>query len=418
LEQTQNKKFITLSELNNQIKVGLKGLFPKPFWVIAEIVKVFRHGNGQVYIDFVDKDLQNKEQIIKGTLWSNGVRIISGFQNETGIKFDTGINILFLAEVELYHSEVRLTINEIDSSYSIGEKETEKQLIIKRITEEGLLDLNKNLDFPTVPQRIAVISSETAAGYGDFTKHIKNNLYDYSIKYDLFSAIMQGEKSVGTIINRLNEIKIKDKSYDAIVIIRGGGQIMDLSCFDNYDLAKNIAESPIPVLTGIGHERDQSIIDLVAYKNFKNPTDVAQFLISKFSEFDNRIKKSIIEITNQSEKKLNSEINRLNNFSGQIKINTLNIISKKETTLEKYSTNISLLLYEQIRNEGSNIEKLAQSVHDLDPINTLKRGYSITYFNGSIIRDFNKLNVDDIVETHTYNGKLTSKIKNIEAKNY
>lgn len=274
----------TLLELNNSIRNALQDAFPETVWVVAEISEMKENRTGHCYLELIEKDDLSDEikARARANIWSYSWRMIKPyFETTTGQVFTQGIKVLVLTSVEFHPSfGLSLNIKDIDPTYTIGDLVRRRREIVRQLVEAGVMQMNKELELPLVPQRIAVISSATAAGYQDFTSHLEDNTHGFYFYHELFEAFMQGSEAVPSILNALNQIFEQEEQFDAVVIIRGGGATADMSCFDNFDLAYTVAQFPLPVITGIGHEKDDTIIDLVAHTRLKTPTAVAEFFIS------------------------------------------------------------------------------------------------------------------------------------------
>jgi exodeoxyribonuclease VII large subunit len=274
----------TLLELNNSIRNALQDAFPETIWVVAEISEMKENRTGHCYLELIEKDDLSDEikARARATIWSYSWRMIKPyFETTTGQPFTHGIKILAQVSVEFHPSYgLSLNIKDIDPTYTIGDLVRRRREIVRQLVEAGVMQMNKELELPMVPQRIAVISSATAAGYQDFATHLEDNTHGFYFYHELFEAFMQGSEAVPSILNALNQIFEQEEQFDAVVIIRGGGATADMSCFDNFDLAYTVAQFPLPIITGIGHEKDDTIIDLVAHTRMKTPTAVAEFFIS------------------------------------------------------------------------------------------------------------------------------------------
>ena len=279
MAQVRHSEPISLYELNRQIKSVIKNATEPAYWVFAEISELKINVSGHCYIELVEKDekTENLKARSRATIWSSTFRMVSSyFESSAGINLSPGIKIMVRVTVD-FHELYGLSLNiiDIEPSYTVGELARKKQEIINRLIQEGVFDMNRELEFPRLPKRIAVISSETAAGYGDFTDQLLNNEYDFQFHLKLFPAYMQGEDAENSIIHALEDIHRYENFFDVVVIIRGGGSQADLSCFNNYRLALHVVQFPLPILTGIGHEQDETIVDLVAHSQLKTPTAVA-----------------------------------------------------------------------------------------------------------------------------------------------
>ena len=430
----------TLSELNTSIKTTLELAFPESVWVVAEISEIRCNTKGHCYLELVEREEEETIAQIRANIWAYTFRsIASKFEKATGESLKQGMKVLLQVNVT-FHEVYGLSLNikDIDPTYSLGELARKKREIIDRLTKEGLLQLNKQIPLPLVPQRIAVISSVTAAGYGDFINHINDNPYGYKIFHTLYQSSMQGQEAEASIIAALSKIKEYRDIYDAVVIVRGGGSQIDLSCFDTYGLAVEVAKFPLPVITGIGHERDDTIVDIVAHTKLKTPTAVAEFLLSGMSSFEERLlnaQRTLIHLIEESMKEENHRFHYLvqqfrhivrDRFSGEM--NRVEAVLHKlihGTTQSMNSNNNRLkldmsritgglnILFEQQENK---IKHCSQAIRLLDPVNVLKRGYSITYFKEKTLRDSADLQQGDIIRTKVYKGTVRSKVEVLHAE--
>src|SRR5690554_2040794 len=276
-------KSFSLSELNGYVREAIQQALPQTYWLRAETSDVRRNRNGHCYLEFIEKNATTDSIIAKarGVIWSNVYEMLSEyFEKETGQQFTTGLNVLVRVSIEFHELYgYSLTVVDIDPTFTLGEIARNRQRVINRLEQEGVLTLNKELGLPEVANRIAVISSPTAAGFEDFSHQLDKNRPGFKFYTKLFPAIMQGDRSESSIIEALEKIFIHREYFDVVAIIRGGGASADLNCFDSYLLANNIAQFPLPVISGIGHERDVTVADVVSHTRAKTPTAVAEFII-------------------------------------------------------------------------------------------------------------------------------------------
>jgi exodeoxyribonuclease VII large subunit len=400
----------TLYELNNLIKAEISNSFPGTYWIIAEIAEAKCNQRGHCYLDLVEKEDDRTIAQIKATIWAHEYRKLAHkFQAATGETLKAGMKILLLASVTFHEVHgLSLNVRDIDPAHTMGEMARRKREVIERLKKEEIIDLNKGLALPLVPQRVAVISSPTAAGYGDFSNQLDNNPYGYGFIHILFPALMQGQDAERSIISALRGIREKRHLFDVAVIIRGGGSAVDLSCFDGYPLASHIAKFPLPVLTGIGHEKDDTVVDLVAHTRMKTPTAVAEFLISGVRSFDERIMDLRYRIVTFSERLLKDERNRVHALGQRLRFLPVRLTAAVENRLlvleRGLTASVSLLL----QNEEARLHRIEQAARLLDPENILGRGYSITRHRGKIIRDASSVRKGDMIETTLHNGSITS----------
>ena len=264
---------ISLYELLHNVRAELKNSFATPVWVVAEIIEFGQRSNGHCYMELVEKD-QDTERMtakVKATIWANVyARLSPYFESVTGESLHAGLKVMLRVTVEM-HELYGLSLNvlDIDAQYTLGDIAQQRAKVIAQLTADGVIDMNKQIPLPFVVQRIAVVSSDTAAGWGDFVNQLENNDFGYKFHVELFPALMQGDGAAESIIAAMDKIFSQMDEFDAVAIMRGGGSKSDLSCFDNYELSYYAAQFPLPILTGIGHERDDSVLDLVANTRLK-----------------------------------------------------------------------------------------------------------------------------------------------------
>jgi exodeoxyribonuclease VII large subunit len=449
---------LTLTELQLIIKDSLYLALPDMYWVIAEISEISENYNGHCYLELVEKhpDEVSLRARVKAVIWSSRYRFIKPFfENTTGESLRAGLKILIRTKIE-YHEiyGLSLVINDIDPAFTIGEMAIKRQQILKRLEEEGVLTMNKDLDFPVVPQRIAVISSINAAGYTDFMKHLTGNIFGYVFYTALIDTPMQGNETEAGVIGALEKIASHLEDFDVAVIIRGGGSQTDLSWFDNYNIAYYITQFPLPVITGIGHEKDLSVADIVAWRSLKTPTAVADYLIECMNDAENHIiemSDSIISksqyILEENKKRIDSSrvklipvarfmISELKEVLSEILVDMINtgkeyilragispanqisrLISGTRSQLAFNSSSLagkkqSLTgsLKNHIYNINIRVAGLNNSLKILDPENVLKRGYTITSMNGKIVKKCIELKKNDLINTRFSDGSVNSKV--------
>ncbi len=328
---------LTLVELNDLIKDALIDAFPATLWVVAEVSELKENRSGHCYLELIEKEGNNIVARNRATIWSYTYRMLKPyFETTTGQLFTQGIKILVQVSVE-FHSAYGLSLNvrDIDPVYTVGDLALQRKEIIMRLQEEGIFSMNKELELPLVPQKIAIISSKTAAGYQDFVHQLENNERGFRFYTHLFEAYMQGVEAVPSIVAALERIFTYDDFFDAVVIIRGGGATADLSCFDNYDLAFNITQFPLPVITGIGHEKDDTIIDMIAHTRLKTPTAVAEFFISGMEQFEDRLLDLETEIITGVRGKLEAQQEELEQVVEFIDTSVTSFINEKRNQLAR-----------------------------------------------------------------------------------
>ena len=406
---------ISLYELNNLVKQALRRHLPDTYWIEAELSDVRSNYSGHCYLEFVQKDASGNNLIAKarGAIWSNVYKMLKPyFEEETGQAFASGIKVRVCVSVEFHalygHS---LTVVDIDPTYTVGDMIRKRREILRRLEEEGVLDLNKELDFPMLPQRIAVISSATAAGYGDFCNQLERNPYGLVFYPKLFPAIMQGERVEESIIAALDRIYAEMEHWDAVVIIRGGGATSDLSGFDSYDLAANCAQFPLPIITGIGHERDDTVIDSVVHTRVKTPTAAAEFLISCMYESALMLEDYTNRIIGGVEVRMEREKHRLERLTERIPMTTNMYLQRGHFKIETIWQRLETALQHKMIKETHRLSLLEHRVMAASPEHLLKKGYSITMLNGKAVTDASTLKKGDRIVTMLHRGKIESEIK-------
>ncbi|WP_455664564.1 exodeoxyribonuclease VII large subunit [Phocaeicola sp.] len=425
---------LSLYELNALVKRSITTCLPDTYWVQAELSDVRSNYSGHCYLEFVQKEPRGNNLIAKarGTIWSNVYRLLKPyFEEETGQAFVSGIKVLVKVSVEFHELYgYSLTVQDIDPTYTLGDMARRRREILKQLEEEGVLTLNKELELPLLSQRIAVISSATAAGYGDFCNQLEQNPYGFVFYPRLFPAIMQGERVEQSIISALDAINARRDNWDVVVIIRGGGATSDLSGFDTYELAANCAQFPIPIITGIGHERDDTVLDSVSHTRVKTPTAAAEFLINHLHDTAEVLEDYASSILQAVSTRMMREKTRLSRLVERIPMQTLmrlkdehyrqeRVVKQLETVLqsrltkEKHhlqmmETQISIASQRRLVKENHRLQLLEQQLKAASPEHLLKRGYSITLKNGKAVTDASVLQPGDELTTRFAKGEIKS----------
>lgn len=454
---------LTLLELNRKIKSALDNHFDAPIWLVAEINNINLHRSGHCYLELVQKANESDKIVAqtRATIWSTQYRFISSYFNSvTGGNIGKGMNVLIKVSVD-YHElyGISLNVREIDPAFTLGDLEKRKKEIIEKLITEGVFDMNKSLMLPTVIKSIAIISSPGAAGYEDFINHITHNKYAYKFEIKLFEADMQGANTSKSVVEAFNRIYETIERFDIAVIIRGGGSKSDLSYFDNYDIAYYITQFPLPVISGIGHERDESVADMVSHTKMKTPTAVAGFIIDYNQLFENEVDEIFEEIISttkdiiknhemylagmslnifktkdflsKSNDRCTSMFYRLKNACNRTirdnerKVND-NVVQLQRIPQKQISAHQILLdnrlvqLKRSSKNilekQSSNLISLEQGIRLADPENVLKRGFSITRLNGKILKSANDIMAGDELQTIMHNNLITSKVLKNETR--
>lgn len=373
------ENFITLKQLANQITSVINQNFNSSYWVLMEIQKINLYRTGHAYPELVEKDEKTNKIVaqMRGIIWSSDFLTIQRkFIQVLGTEMKDGIRVLAKCVVT-FHPVYGLSIRilDIDTTYSQGILEQERLLTIKKLQDEGIFEANKKISFPLVPQRIAVISIETSKGYNDFIGVLANNDYSYKYAFNLFPAILQGEKAIESIVEQLRLINLKKDFYDVVVIVRGGGGEIGLTAYNDYSLAKTIATFPLPVLTGIGHSTNLTVCDMVANYSAITPTDLGYFIVDKTAEFENKILYIADELIDIIRQKQKNEENKIKNIQFSLLRNSSSELYSYQSILDKTINFFSNIVSSHINKSSFN---LINFVHNL---NYLSKSKLEQYFN-------------------------------------
>lgn len=406
---------ISLYELNNLVRGVIANTFSQSFWIRAEMSDVRVAQNGHCYLEFIEKDSKNRNIIAKarGSIWANVFRLLKAyFESETGQAFSSGLKVLVQVSVEFHELYgYSLNVHNIDPTYTLGDQARNRALILKQLEEEGVLTLNKELELPTITNRIAVISSPTAAGYEDFCNQLENNPDGFVFYTHLFPAIMQGERTEESIISALDRVYEHADKFDAVIIIRGGGATSELSSFDSYLLAANCAQFPLPVITGIGHERDDTVLDIVAHTRAKTPTAVAEFLIKRIQSAAinmYELQEAIITSTNR---KITEESVSLNTFATHFSYLTKDYTKDQLNKISVFTERLKSLTKKVIVDEKHRLTNQEQFLKLISPENILKKGYTLTIRDNKIVKNSAELKEGDTITNRFFDGDVISIVK-------
>ena len=451
---SSSKNTVTLYELNHLVSKVIESEMPSEYWVEAELSEC-RESRGHCYMELIQKDERTTTPIAKASAkcWANKWMLIRpGFERTTGQRLHAGMKVLLKVFAQFHEAYgFSWIVTDIDPTYTLGDMARKRQEIIRQLKEEGVFDLQKELQLPLFCQRIAVISSETAAGYGDFCNQLADNPYGFQFHTRLFPAIMQGEGVEQSIINALNLIyftqgdrnAVQSSSdctaflspcvkFDAVVIIRGGGATSDMSGFDTLALAENVANFPLPIITGIGHDRDESILDMVSHIRVKTPTAAAALLIDHLKTVLDVINDAQEQIVRLAQQKLTFHKSRLSTFAEILPRLFTNVKTRQEARLDSLNSRMTtairqsiitqqslintlkvkmpIILNRRLMAEQHRLQLIEEKTKNLDPALLLKRGYSITLKDGKAVRDASTLNPGDTIETRLANGTLRSTV--------
>ncbi len=438
-ETFNNKPVFTLLDVTRSIQKTISERYKTPVWIKAELNKLnYYKQSGHSFPELVEKQEGRVLAQMRATIWKDDfISINREFQRVLHEPLKDGIKILFLATISFDPTHgLALRIMEIDPSFTLGDLEKEKQETIQRLKHENLYDKNRELRLALLPQRMAVISVETSKGYADFIKILHSNEQGYRFFHLLFPSLLQGEKAVTSMMAQLNRIrKVKDH-FDLVVIVRGGGDDIGLSCYNDYRLARAIAEFPLPVLTGIGHSTNETVCEMISYSNAITPTKLAEWLLQKFHDFREPVEyarrmiidKSLRLIDEQkvifrSELKLfrSVTINMLQRKRNDMKIQTQSLLQQsvfrfrhEQSNLNQFQNRIPGAANILLKSRAIGLDHIHKQIRNMSPENVLKRGYSITLLNGKAIKSFEEIQSGDTINTTIFEGNITSIVQSAQ----
>lgn len=452
------KQVFTLQQVVRSIKKTLEDRYTQNYWVKAEMHKLNRYPSGHAFPELVQKDDNKIVAQITGTIWKQQLeRINTKFIEIVKEPLREGTTLLLL--VKINYSEtfgLGLQILDIDPSFSLGELQKQREETLRKLEKEGLLNLNQKLHFPLLPKRVAIISADSSKGLSDFMQVLQENEKSYFIFTHLFNAYLQGDVAVQSIISALKKIKKVQDYFDIVIIVRGGGAEVGMTCYNNFELCKAIAEFPLPVLTGIGHSTNLNVAEMVSFRNEITPTKLAEFLLQTFREFEqetkrlnremiahslqlidktkqdfngqlrifkhsslrftdslkNELQQQIVALKNTTRYFLKNENDAIISLKNDYCIVTNQRITAERSALSLVSRPIQNTVSYFFERKENELEQLEKTVHILNPINVLERGYSLSLFNGKILSAKNKPKKGDLIETKTNSFTLTSRVEN------
>lgn len=380
----------SLKELCDWIQEMVENDLPDRYWVCAEIASMSVRGH--CYMELVEKAENGiLAAKVRATCWNNVYNLLSAyFVQETGQSLHVGLQVMLEVSVE-FHAVYGLSLNvwNIDPTYTLGDLAKQRQATIQQLTEDGVMDLQKALQIPSLPRRVAVISSADAAGYGDFCDQLKHNRFGFKFHVQLYPAVVQGDNAARSVVQALNSIAALEEEWDVVVIIRGGGASTDMSCFDDYNLASHCAQFPLPIIAGIGHTRDVSVVDIVVHTSVKTPTAAAEWLIERVAE----------------------QVERVGNLMLRLQRATQNAVSREKNRLLLYEQQIFNAVRGKAVRERGKLDLWMKTIELHSPERIFKMGYSLTMVNGKLVRSQSEVNEGDVLETHLHDGVIQSVVK-------
>lgn len=405
---------ITLLELNGRVKSTLQFEMPDAYWVQAEISSISPSGQGHCYLELVQKDATGRNFLAKAkaNIWrGTWLKLKPYFEAQTGETLKVGMKVLLQVTVTFHEVYgYSLVVQDIDPTYTMGDMARRRKEILEQLAREGVIGLNKELEIPALPHRIAVISSATAAGWGDFRNQLDGNIYGFRFYVKLFPALMQGDDVERSVVSALNAVAERRDDFDLVVIIRGGGAVSELSCFDSYNLAFNIANFPLPVITGIGHERDDTVADVVAHTKVKTPTAAAEFIINRVFDTASELENLTRRMSDAIIGRMNTENVRIERLSQKLPSLFAVLKARQEQLLET----VWIRSVNGVRNlltaQTHKLEIVDKTLAAADPAVILKRGYSLTRAGGRVVKCASDLKKGDRLTTVFADGSVESEI--------
>ena len=402
----------TLRQLNMLVRETIEDALPDEYWVEAELSEC-RENSGHCYMELIEKDERSNTPVARASAkcWRQTWLMVKPyFERTTGQPLRAGMKVLLKVYAQFHEAYgFSWIVSDIDPTYTLGDMARKRQEIIRQLKEEGVFDLQRELRIPTFAKRIAVISAANAAGYGDFCRQLEENEYGFRFEVTLFPAIMQGEQVESSVISALNDIyEQSQKPYDCVVIIRGGGATADLSGFDTLALAENVAQFPLPVITGIGHDRDESILDMVSNTKVKTPTAAAALLIDNLLRVLERLDDASQRITYAVNQRISSQKTKIATMTSLIPTLAMRVVGDQRHRIEMMENRLPIAIERRLTNQKHLLESLTIKLQGFDPQLLLSRGYSITLKDGKAVRDPKLLKPGDEIETRLEKGNIHS----------
>lgn len=426
----------SLSEITGSLKSVINKTYTRAYYIKAEMIRLNRYPHsGHCFPELVEKEGDRIVTQMRAVIWKTQVEAINEkFQKITGEELKDNISILCLATIEFSPQYgLALYIQDIEPSYTLGELMKNKLAVIAQLKKEGVFDANKKLHLPLLPKRIAVISVETSKGYSDFMVTLQENNWNYCFECELFPSILQGDKAISTITAQLEAIAKRQQDFDCVVIIRGGGGDVGLSCYDDYSLSHKVATFPLPIISGIGHSTNESVTDMVSYANKITPTEVAYFLIQQFHNFAIQVEEAQDKLLRYVEgvfiqerhkieqiehnyrlvatRLLTQEKSRIGQIEHSYKLIASHLLAQEKNQIESLCKMMHISINQLVKIKNKELEALEEKIKLLHPEQVLKRGYSITRLNGKALTDAAAVHPGDSLTTVLYHGKIKSKVE-------
>ncbi len=406
-------QYITLRELQRRVKSALEGQFALPVWVSAEISEIKVNYSGHCYLELVEKGGDNGVPTAqaRAVVWRSHYPRISGyFEAETGQRLAAGIKILAKVLVsyhELYGFSLQIT--DIDPSYTLGDMERQRQQTIAQLQQDGVWEMNREVLMPTVVQRIAIVSSANAAGYQDFCKELGKSPYRFELT--LFDAFMQGAAAEESIVEALCNVATNLEKFDAVVLIRGGGSRSDLNCFNAYRLCAHVAQFPLPVVTGIGHDKDTSVADMVAHTALKTPTAVAGWLVERMTEVDGWLDYAALQLHDTTTAEMHASEVRLERLSGEVRRLSSELLTRQSLRLEHFTELLPDAARDFLTRQTTRLENAAELIAGRSPERILRLGFAVVRSGGKAVTSAAAVAAGERIEIEVSDGKINATVK-------
>ncbi len=417
-------KHITLSQLQQRIKSVIEQGLPLPLWVVAEIAECKVNYSGHCYLELIEKaettDSRATSSVpraqARAVIWRSQYAMLSAyFESQTGSRLAAGMKILAKVTVS-YHElyGLSLQITDLDPSYTLGEVERQKQLTISRLQADGVWECNREVEMPMLVQRLAVVSSATAAGYRDFCQELQQS--PYAFRHELVEAVMQGAVAEESVCAALSAIAEREEEFDAVIIIRGGGSTSDLSCFNSYRICSYVAQFPLPVITGIGHDKDVSVVDMVAHSPLKTPTAVAAWLNERMATLEGKIEEAAQLLTDAARAKTSAEQLRIERWAGLIRELAKQICERNLSRLTLLHEQLRSAAERTIERESSRLQLALELVEAHNPQQILRRGFAVVRLGSKAMTHTEGVKCGEQIEIELSNGTLQAEVKKITTK--
>lgn len=413
----QQPQHITLKQLQQQIKTSVEEAMPLPVWVVAEVAELKVNYSGHCYLELVEKSESKRGASAvptaqaRAVIWrSQWAMLAPYFKSQTGSELEAGMKILAKVLVS-YHElyGLSLQISDIDPSYTLGEVERQKQLTIAQLQADGVWDMNRELQLPYLVQRIAVVSSAAAAGYRDFMNELREG--GYAFRCDLYDVVVQGAAAEESICAALEEVALKQESYDAVVLIRGGGSASDLSCFNSYRLCSYVAQFPLPILTGIGHDKDTSVADMVAHTPLKTPTAVAAWLVDRMARIEAWLEEMAVQLSSLATAATKAQELRLERLKSELKIHAATYCQRADTQLRLMREQLLSLVSRQLEREKGRLEVAQRSVEALSPKRIMELGFAVARARGRALKSIDDVQSGETIEIELKDGVIKARVE-------